>query len=252
MEKKVFFKNSKGQKLAGILHLPDKEGKFPAIVRLHGYRSRKEGSTSTAFIEEFKNNYIYLRFDFFAHGESQGEFVDLTPSEEFDDAKAAIDFVMALEQCNGKIGLIGSSLGGMVAIYTTANDPRVKAAVFGAPVSDFKECFSRKEDIELWKKQGWIYTFNYAGKKFKIGYDFFEDGCKYDLYQEAEKINVPVLVIQGDKDSSIPLEHTQELMKHLKNAKLELVEGAEHQWSAQPEHFKIFIQKSAEFLKQNL
>ena len=152
MIKKVFFDNGKGQKLAGVLSVPDKEGKFPAVIRLHGYRSGKDGRSSTVFDDEFKDDYIYLRFDFFAHGESEGDFIDLTPSEEMDDTKAAIDFVCSLEQCDGRVGLVGSSLGGMVAIYVTANDSRVKAAVFGAPVSDFKENFSRKNDVKLWEK----------------------------------------------------------------------------------------------------
>ncbi|MFC1800882.1 alpha/beta hydrolase [Nanoarchaeota archaeon] len=252
MIKKVFFENSQGQKLAGVLIVPDKEGKFPAILRLHGFRSGKDSRSGVVFDEKFKEDYIYLRFDFFAHGESEGEFENLTPSEEIDDAKAAIDFVTKLEQCNGDVGLIGSSLGGMVAIYAAANDPRVKAAMFGAPVSDFKTCFSKLEDIEAWKEQGWKYTYNFEGQKFKIKFDFFEDGCQYDLYQEADKIEVPVLVLQGDLDESIPMEHTQELMKHLKNGKLEILKGAKHHWASQPEHFKTFVDKTVEFFKENL
>ncbi|MCK4589419.1 MAG: alpha/beta hydrolase [Nanoarchaeota archaeon] len=253
MNKKVFFDNGKGFKLAGVLSIPDKEGKFPAVIRLHGFRSGKDGSSSTVFDDKFKDDYIYLRFDFFAHGESEGEFEDLTPTEEFDDTKAAIDFVCGLEQCNGEVGLIGSSLGGMVAIYVTANDSRVKTAVFGAPVSDFKESYTEIEgDIEGWKKQGWKYTYNFEGQRFKIKYDFFEDGCKYDFYKEAEKISVPVLVIQGDLDESIPLEQSKKLMKHLKNAEFYVVKGAVHHWATQPEHFKVFVEKTVEFFRKNL
>jgi dipeptidyl aminopeptidase/acylaminoacyl peptidase len=254
MIKKVFFQNSKGNKLAGILHLPDKEGKFPAVVRACGFMSAKESGTGKAIGESLGDDFIYLVFDFYGSGESDGKFFDLTPTEEFDDMKAAIDFVYNLEQVDKeRIGIVGSSLGGMVVIYAAANDPRVKAAVFGAPVTNFKKCFSRdKYNPVEWREQGYRVIQDHTGKEFRISYNFFEDGCKYDLFKEAEKINIPVLVIQGDKDESIPLEDTQKFMPHLKNAKLYVVEGAEHVWSTQPDKLKIFVEKISEFFKQNL
>ena len=250
--KKVFFQNSKGDKLAGILHLPDKEGKFPAVIRMHGYRSSKDGSSSKAFCESLEQDFVCLRFDFWAHNESEGDFVDLTVTEELDDARAAIEFISNLEQVDKeRVGIEGSSLGGMIAIHTAANNPKVKAAVFVCPVSNFKKTFSRMEDIELWKKQGWKLTYNSAGKEFKIGYQFFEDGCKYDLYKEAEKINFPTLIIHGDADKSVSIEDSKELVKHLKNTRLEIVNDSDHQFS-KPEHSKIRVEKTAEFFRLNL
>jgi len=251
MRKKIFFENSKGQRLAGVLSVPDKEGKFPAIVRASGFMGGKESSSGQAIKKELGRNFIYLTFDFYGTGESDGEFEDLTPTEEFDDMRAAIDFVYNLEQTDKeRIGIVGSSLGGMVSIHTAANDSRVRVAVFGAPVTNFKKCFSRdKYNPVEWKEQGYRLIRNHEGKEFKIGYQFFKDGCKYDLFKEAEKIDIPVLVIQGDKDESIPLEDTKKLMEHLKNAELFVVEGAEHVWSTQPDKLKIFAEKIAEFFK---
>ncbi|MBW2963590.1 alpha/beta fold hydrolase [Candidatus Woesearchaeota archaeon] len=252
MIKKVFFKNSKGDKLAGLLHLPDREGKFPAVIRAHGFRSGKDGETSIILGEKLDRDFVFLRFDFWGHNESEGDFVNLTPSEEIDDMNAAIDFVSKLEQVDPeRIGIQGSSLGGMVAIYTTANNPKVKAAVFLCPVSDFKKTFSRMEDVEEWKKQGWKFTYNSKNQEFKIGYHFFEDGCKYNLYKEADKIMIPTLIIHGDADKSVALEDSQELFKHLKNSKLEIIKGADHQFT-NPEHFKTMVEKTIEFFKQNL
>jgi len=216
--------------------------------------SGKESSSGQAIKEDLGDDFVYLTFDFYGTGESDGEFINLTPTEEFDDMKAAIDFVYNLEQVDKeRIGIVGSSLGGMVAIYTAANDPRVKVAVFGAPVTNFKKCFSKdKYNSFEWKKQGRLTIRDHKGKEFEIGYGFFEEGCKYNLFKEAEKINIPVLVIQGDQDKSIPLEDTQKFMPQLKNAKLFIVEGAEHIWSTQPDKLKIFAEKISEFFKQNL
>lgn len=42
MEEKIFIKNSKGLKLASIIHYPDGEKQYPAIIILHGFTGYKE------------------------------------------------------------------------------------------------------------------------------------------------------------------------------------------------------------------
>ncbi len=253
MEKKVTFQNSQGQKLIGVLHTPDKEGKFPAVIRIHGFASNKEGKSSIGVCKALGEDFVCLRFDLWGHGESDGEFENLTMDEEMDDVKAAINFISKQEKVDPeRIGIFGSSLGGMVSIYTAANNPKVKAAAFMCPVSNFKKSFSKKQwQPEKWKETGETFFNNHAGKEFRLRYDFYENGIKYDLYKEAEKIKVPTIIIQGDADTSIPIEDSQELVKHLTNPHLEIIEGCDHHFS-NPEHFKTMINKSVEFFKENL
>lgn len=254
MQQKVTFQNSHGHKLAGVLHIPDKQGRFPAIIRIHGFMSNKDGKSSTTFAQEFKNDYVYLRFDLAGHGESQGEFDDLTMTRCIDDTKAAINFISKQEKIDKeRIGIIGSSLGGAVAIYITANNPNIRAAVFLAPVSDWKKNFNKEKwSPKKWEKTGERFFENRdTGKKKRLKYDYYKDAVSYNLYQEAEKIKVPTLIIQGTQDKSIPMETTTELVKHLSNPHLEIIEDADHNFR-EPEHFKQMIQKSVEFFKQNL
>ena len=63
---------------------------------------------------------------------------------------------------------------------------------------------------------------------------------------------MPVLVIQGDKDESIPLKQSEKLMEHLKTGELYVIKGAVHHWASQPEYFKVFVDKTVEFIKKNL
>ena len=75
MEKPVIFKNNLEKQLVGILHLPEKEGKFPAVIICHGFKGNK---TQRKFVglgrELAKNGIVVLRFDFYGSGDSEGNF----------------------------------------------------------------------------------------------------------------------------------------------------------------------------------
>lgn len=247
MIKEVSFENSRGQKLAGILSIPDKEGKFPGLIRLHGFISNKEGS-SKDIQERLSHEFVSLMIDYHGHGESEGNFEDFTVSGALDDAQTALNYLLDLDKVDPeKIVVMGSSLGGMLSLLLAARDSRVKLAVVCCPVVDFKEVFSKHQDIGLWREQGWVEALGVEGLKIK--YNFFEDGCKFDVYSEAEKIECPVLVISGNKDTYIPVEHLEKLMQHLKNGRLEIVEGADHGFT---ENYEYLFNRMTGFIRENL
>lgn len=247
MIKEVFLENSKGQKLSAYLNIPEKSGKYPALIRLHGFISNKEG-TSRIVQEKLQDDFVSLIFDYHGHGKSEGDFKDFTVTSALDDCQAALDYVLSLEQVDkNKIAVIGTSLGGMLGLLLTARNPKIAALAVSCPVVDFKEVFSKSENIELWKTQGWINALGESG--FKIKYQFFEDGSEYNIYQEAEKIQCPVFVISGDQDEYIPVEHLKKLMEHLKKGKLEIIPGADHRFS---QHHQYHLKQMIDFIKENL
>ena len=90
-----------------------------------------------------------------------------------------------------KIGVIGSSLGGLVSLQQTAKDKRIKVLVLASPVSFFPHTSRRKEfspeGVKEWKEKG--YTFTESGRfgKLKLNYSYYEDGLKYGDYSVYEK-----------------------------------------------------------------
>src|SRR3989344_4265912 len=105
--KKIFFE-SKGLKLAGWLHTPDKHGTFPAVIRTHGYRSNKEGRTSTILAERFQD-IVYLRFDMHGHGESEGKPEEINALQCAEDMVSAVHYVASLPMVDAsKIAITGS------------------------------------------------------------------------------------------------------------------------------------------------
>ena len=74
-EERVFFKNSRGHRLVGVLHSP-KKPTVNAIVICHGYASNKTGKAKKLARFFAQHGYAALRFDFTGCGESAGARTD--------------------------------------------------------------------------------------------------------------------------------------------------------------------------------
>ncbi len=209
---KVFFTNSEGMNLAAWLHVPDGIGPFPAVVRAHGYRMSKDGRTSAAFAACFPDM-VFLRFDFHCHGESEcRDGVDAARC--VDDLRSAVAYAQSLRFVDQtKLAVIGSSLGGLAVTLAAAGDKAIAAAVAICPVSTFEPF--RARDIKYQKLLG------------------------IDVYQEAEKISVPFLIIHGDKDNIVPIAQSIELEKHIATGRLHIIRGADHPFSQETHHAEL-------------
>ena len=237
-EQKVFFKNSKGQKLFGILYVPEGKGPFPAIVHVHGFGGRTfEPKIKFINKELTKSGFVSLQFDMFNKpvGKSEPDIEYMTVESQLDATKSAIDFLETLDYVDkNKIGLTGHSRGGMTVLIYAPTDKRIKSLVSQSATSNFKnthEYYVNNEGLDLkkWKETGWRHVKKSWGE-FKLSYDHYEDGLKYDVYAAADKTEIPTLVIHGDEDKAVPLKQSKELVKHLKNGKLEIIKGADHNY----------------------
>ncbi len=243
--KKVYFKNSNGKKLCGILQLPDEKGKFPVVIYVAGFRSNKDVSTTGLNLAEVlpKKGIALLRFDLSGLNESEGDFIDTTVTENVDDLKCAIDFAEKHENLD-EIGVVGSSYGGFITVLQAERDDRIKCLVLTLSPSKFpwsnKEQYT-KEGLKEWKEKGFIMTYGQSAKKyFKLGYGFYEDGLKHDTYKNADKIKCPVLFIHGTKDEDVDIEQALKLFELLKTQKKFNKFGGEgHKFSGRAQKRKV-------------
>ena len=75
-----------------------------------------------------------------------------------------------------KIGLFGSSMGGMISILQAAQDSRIAALVLKAPVSDKKKMLSshiNPAKLKEWEDRGWITLTDNDGVGWKLNYSFY-------------------------------------------------------------------------------
>ena len=185
---KLFFKNSRGQRLAGVLHAPAKS--FAGIVILHGFGSNKDGKAKKLARFFASRGYAALRFDFTGCGESKGALRGKIAAQEISDARRAISFL----QRRGfkRIGVIGSSLGGFVAVNVAASGARIKATVALCPPTRFDD---------------------------------------FNALANARRTN-KILFIHGTKDEVVPVQESQALYAAARSPKkIVLVRGADHRFS---------------------
>jgi len=120
----VKFENKKDKiKLAGTLTLPEKNGKFSAVILITGSgpQNRDEellGHKPFLVLSDFltKNGIAVLRFDDRGTAKSTGDFKNATTFDFATDVEYAIEYLQKRKEINkDKIGLIGHSEGGIIA-----------------------------------------------------------------------------------------------------------------------------------------
>lgn len=249
MEEKLYFKNSKGDTLCGILSNPTNDNQKAIIVLCHGFSSSKNSKTYVRLQEILnKDDIATFRFDFYGHGESEGKFEDITISEAVDDALCGIKLLE--DKGYTKIGLFGSSFGGITAIITASRTPDLLMLALKSPVSNYLERELEKKSptqLDEWKNYGHTYYINNDGKKFKLNYTFFEDFPNNDGYEAAKKIKIPTLIVHGGKDESVPIKQSKKTATLIENCALEVIPGSDHNYS-NPEDFEKMLDLVSQFI----
>jgi pimeloyl-ACP methyl ester carboxylesterase len=200
---RIEFASRRGNLLVGDLHRAGRQ-LGPTLVLCHGMESTRQGTKQQAIVERFLPLGIsVLRFDFSYVGESEGRFEELTVTGEVDDALGALDFLQ--EFAPSKVVLVGSSLGGAVALLAAARTPeRVHAVATIAAVADtalFTESLSAA-DVEEWRRTG--------RRRWREGYlnvDFLDDVQQIDIPLAVAILHQPVLVMHGEDDAVVPPAH---------------------------------------------
>ncbi len=231
---KVFF-ISEGQKISGVLHLPDVENP-PCVIASHGLLSSKESEKYIALGERISGEGIaMLRFDFRGIGESEGSEEDNTISKKIVDLSAAVDFVRSYPGLGESVGLIGSSLGGFISLIKTSTDKRVKATVVWATPHHLDDLKTKERD---------------EGTPLPPEV-FFEDLPKHRLLPLLSRVS-RCMVIHGEKDELVPVEQAWEIFYHLAEPKeIHVIEEANHRLT-DPGHRLRAIELSVGWFKKYL
>ena len=157
MQRAVRFPSDK-LSLAGIVETPKglRPGeRRPAFLVLHGFGSNKSSSNVQLPVQMLNAlGYVTLRFDMRGCGESEGEHGRLICLEQVRDTSNAISFMREQpEVMPDRIGLIGSSFGAAVSVYTGGVDERVGAVISSGGWGDGERKFRGQHPTpEAWTK----------------------------------------------------------------------------------------------------
>lgn len=212
-----------------------RQGAAPGIVFLGGFRSDMSG-TKALFLNDYckRRGRAYVRFDYFAHGQSSGDFADATISRWRDDAVAVVDSLTEGPQI-----LVGSSMGGWLMVLAALARPERIAALVGiAAAPDFTaDLLPRRLDAaqrrELAESGRIVLRSAYDAAGYLYTRAMVEDGDRNLVLRRAIPLRCPARLLHGMADESVPWQQSLALAERLKSADvaLTLVKDGDHRLS---------------------
>lgn len=210
-------------------------GRGPGVVFLGGFKSDMEG-TKAIHLENWActQGRAFLRLDYSGHGQSSGEFTDGSIGEWAEDAFAVIDAT-----CEGPQVLVGSSMGGWIALLLTKRMPERIAGLVGiAAAPDFTEDsmwsdFSTAQRAEL-IGDGQVALPSDYGEPYIITRQLIEDGRNQLVLRDPLNLPFPVRLLQGTADEDVKVSVALRLLEQATgdDIRLTLVKGADHRFSS--------------------
>ncbi len=252
----------------------------PVIIYAHGFNGFKDWGNTDLIAEKFaEKGFVFIKFNFSHNGTSPDDpenFTDLESfgrnnySIELSDLKAVTDWVLDPEnpwnKCidSERVGLIGHSRGGGIAILAAAADKRFKQLVTWASVSECKTPWGNwgNGKMEEWKQSGVAYYLNSRTRQdmplyYQLHEDFIENQNRLDIQNAIKALQIPVLVCHGTRDNSVPIDNAYRLKEWQPNLILFTVEsdhvfGRSHPWLEEnlPQPMQAVVDQSLLFFKQ--
>lgn len=225
MEQKARFNNAHGEELVGVLHTP-KEMTKKAVIICHGFRAGKDIYWIAALARKLeKNGYAALRFDFSGNGESRGMMFESDYHKQTQDLASAIDHLESMGYTD--IGVVGHSMGAGAAIMRASIDRRIKTLV------DIAGSMHPGENPEILR-----------AVLMKIGMPnpdhYIKNLQEIDILRHAKNLEIPVLILHGNEDKRIPIEHSGELRNILgRKCEYIILQGADHLFYLEPHVSKL-------------
>jgi uncharacterized protein len=225
--------------VVGVLH-PAPHGPAPCVIACHGMGASKDSDKYLLLARAFPPAGLALaRFDFRGSGESGGAYRDATVESRMADLAAVLDHLAKQPQINGRLGLLGSSLGGFVALWVAA---------------ERRAALSRPLPVVTWNAPASL-------RELEITVDLTDPAgpgpalvaeVKRGRYAEAPAGVSHALILQGDRDEVVPSAHAHSLFERAAAPKeIAIVAGADHRF-ADPLHRDDAVERSRRWLSRHL
>ena len=235
-----------------------RRGAGPGLLWLGGFKSDMGGTKAVALDRwAADRERACVRYDYSGHGESGGAFTDGTISRWLEDSLAVLDAC-----CDGPQVLVGSSMGGWIALLIAralrrrahgAADATLAGLVLIAPAVDFTEELMWKRfppgvKREIETTGAWARPSQYSTEPYLITRGLIEDGRRHLLLGGLIETGCPVHILQGIEDPDVPWRHAVELVSRLAHddVVLSLIKDGDHRLS-RPEDIDRLLGAVAEF-----
>lgn len=242
-----FIETDDGERIAYKRHIG--QAGAPTFIWCGGLKSDMEGGKAVHLHAWAKTRDVnYIRFDYFGHGLSSGEFTKGTISRWAADVECVIEALTA-----GPVILLGSSMGGWASLLTAAKRSEVKALILINPAPDFTEKMvyaswdSHKR--EMLETDGVVYEPSDYGEPYAYSRALIEDGRQRQILDAPIPFLGPVRILQGEQDSVVAWEYSQKILNTVTSEDVQytLIKGGDHSLS-RPQDLEYLSQTADNFL----
>lgn len=219
--------NIGSQSIYGVAYIPEKDGKLPLVIFAHelcnthtagiDYAERLAAAGIAAYTFDFRGGS--------AGSQSDGKTTEMPIMTEADDLNAVINCAKDWDFVDSeKIVLLGGSQGGAAAAVTAArSEDEIAGLVLLYPAfvayDEVHAQFDSLEDVpDEFNFLGWI----------RVGKNYVSDIWDYDNYGEMKNYKKPVLLIHGDRDSTVDVSYSERAAESYPDAALYVIKGAGH------------------------
>lgn len=203
----VVFPALDGLRLRGWLLWPP--GAERAVVVVHGRgQHRADPWTNSVGLARAlaARGFATLLFDLRGHGESDGSRCYLGSREPL-DVRGAVAFLRARGFAAARIGIIGFSLGAVAALLAAADDDEIGAVVADSPFASLTDMLALELPRTARLPRQLVPYLALAARAF-VGLNVHAVNALDAIPRIAPR---PLLLIHGEADEVIPLEHAQRL-----------------------------------------
>lgn len=236
------------------------------VIFCHGYKGFKDWGAWNLMAEAFaKAGFFFVKFNFSHNGgtlENPIDFPDLEAfgnnnyTKELDDLESVLDWISTNSDFKNEaniddISIIGHSRAGGIVLLKANEDTRVKKVITLAGVCDFGKRSSTIGDLEQWKKEGVKYIVNGRTNQNMPHYiQFYEDFKaneeRLNIQKAVENLQIPQLIIHGDKDDAVFINEAENLKKWNPKSEYQIIENANHVFNVFHPWEKDFLSKEME------
>lgn len=198
--------------------------KAPHVLYLHGFRADMTG-TKAQFMESLasRHGFSLTKMEYRGHGSSDGAYTDFTVSDWLADVIQILD-----TRISGPVLVAGASMGAWLALLLAQHRPLRVRAIMGIAAAP---CFPTMlllpalspAQRTLLETEGQVTPQDANGQDIAtFTKQLIDDALQHDVFAAKLSLDVPVRLIQGMRDASVPWQHGVKLAQHLDSPDLHL------------------------------
>lgn len=136
---------------------------------------------------------------------NQGDFTHLTLSRQIQQTASCF------QDTQTPVTLLGSSFGGLTAVWVAEKFPQVEQLVLLAPAFGFPQTWVDRlgtASLEQWRQCQYLSVYHYGDKQERqLHYNFFVDAQHYELAHVQR--SVPTLILHGRHDDVVAIDQSR-------------------------------------------